>query len=302
MDNQQGNFIIRFWYIRLNYISFSMKDKIKILRENGLSINKIARECNLANYIVRDVLLEIGMPPKFVNKGAGRRRKYKVNDEFFKVIDSENKAYILGLLFADGCVHSRKNQVSITLKKSDASILFDMQSVMESDYPIVYSQSRYSSEYRLTEKARLSITSSYIISDLLRLGCVERKSDILTFPEIREDLVHHFLRGYFDGDGTVYNTKTGNYLRFGIISTLEFCTGYLNYLPVTKVNIKKENRTSKNVYYFTIARQKELENLYDYLYSNSSICLERKFNVFQKHFNRRPSSTIIEKPRKRVMV
>lgn len=224
----------------------------------------------------------------------GRPRKYVVDDNFFSVIDTEKKAYVLGLMFADGCVMDR-GYISLALKSSDESLIEMVRDAMGSNNPILRHLSRYSNGFPMTEKSRMAIVSEQIILDLVRHGCVPRKSDVITFPEVPSELRRHFMRGYFDGDGTVFKASTGT-ISFGIISTREFCEAYAGHLPLTKqLKLYKEARSQKNVWEIKAAG-KQLGAVYDFLYSGATIWLERKKNVFREWFDREPSETIIRTP------
>lgn len=58
------------------------------------------------------------------------------------------------------------------------------------------------------EYSRIQISSKTLTADLLKLGCTPRKSLTLKFPNDgifkSNDLIRHFIRGYFDGDGSVF--------------------------------------------------------------------------------------------------
>lgn len=120
----------------------------------------------------------------------------------------------------------QKNVIAVTLKRADEKLLLDILNCMNSNYKLFYTKERYSKEHPYTEKVVLSICHKRLHDDLIRLQCTSNKSLTLTFPKfISSDLISHFIRGYFDGDGTIYQDKKG-YYRFGIIGTKEFCEDY----------------------------------------------------------------------------
>ncbi|MCA9381733.1 LAGLIDADG family homing endonuclease [Candidatus Dojkabacteria bacterium] len=275
-----------------------MKEQVKLLREKGLGINKIAKQLHIANYKVKEYLIELGLHVSSTSNKNGNNRKYFIDDDLFSKIDTEFKAYLLGLLYADGSVDVKKNGFSISLQELDKDILLKIKDGLNTKYPIHYHDSRYSKNHKFTTKVSLCPTNAKVVQDLIKLGCVPNKSDILKFPTSNQvpcELIHHFIRGYFDGDGTVYITNTG-YIHFGIISTLEFCTDLLSYLPCDKVKISKENRSNKNVWYFTVAKRKDVKSIYDYLYKDATIYLQRKYDKFKNFYLEKPSTTIIETP------
>jgi hypothetical protein len=269
-------------------------NEIEVLRKEGFGIKKICQTLKLGTRKVMNELKLLGLNTTSNAINSGRKRKYSINHNFFTTIDSEEKAYILGFIYADGSVSDVNNTLNITLKASEKLFLEAINHMMGSDYKLHMNKGRYNSLCPVTEKVVLSICSKQIVNDLISLGCTPRKSDTLQFPFIREDLMCHFMRGYFDGDGTVF-LHLKKYIRFGIIGTYEFCKSYIDVLKLD-VTIYKEKRTDKNVWYINIGNKKTVFKIYNFLYKEHSICLKRKYDVFNNHFNKEPSTTIMEIP------
>lgn len=261
---------------------------VKSRLEENLSLNKLARKFKISSYTVREVLVEAGLIPKERNHLlTGRKIKYSVDNNFFSIIDTEEKAYILGFVYADGSVNERYKQMVIGLKYDDKEILEKISKSMSSTFPITINYGSYSKNYPKTKKCAINITSHQIFYDLCNIGCVPRKSDILIFPEnIPDELIHHFMRGYFDGDGTVYDVKSEkNGIKMGLISTKEFCDSFLDKLPYDgKAKTRKEYRSKKNVWYFTIGGYNMVKKIYEFLYKDATIFLDRKKKVFDNFY------------------
>ena len=221
---------------------------------------------------------------KFLRKNNIERKKkaqYTENEDFFHDIDSEEKAYYLGFICADGSIN--KNRISITLNTKDIDILFKFKSLLKTTAPVnshIYSDKRNSTIIHTTS---IQIYSKKMISDLSVLGVNKNKSKQLRLPSINENLIRHFLRGLFDGDGHISG-------QCSLISTYECLDDIIVFLKI--FNIKVNNyreiiNKEKNVYkiYFGKDRIKFL-NL---LYSNSNVYLERKYNAYlnesKKHDN-----------------
>lgn len=203
-------------------------------------------------------------------------RKYKINDDYFENIDNEHKAYWLGFLMADGYVQNgdknHSGRVNIHLQSRDVELLKKFKKDTEATYPIRMGINSYG-----TPDCKFEFRSQKMVEDLIRLGCNNKKSLTLKFPEIEEILLPHFIRGYFDGDGSI--CSNGNAGRvFKIISTLNFVEKLQNIL-VRECNLKY---TKLDVHYNGINRtvryvgEKQLFKIYNYLYSNASLFLERK--------------------------
>lgn len=123
-----------------------------------------------------------------------------------KNIDSPEKAYLLGLFYSDGCIHSNDGTyyASITLHEKDKYLL----DIIVNKFPF----------FRLSKMVNhawcIVCSRKAIVEDLQANGMYFRKStdnkELLRLPNLNEEIMHHFIRGYFDGDGSVYKQKLGN--------------------------------------------------------------------------------------------
>lgn len=200
---------------------------------------------------------------------------YSFNHDIFKVIDTEEKAYWLGFLYADGCIRNDKG-LDLCLAAKDKNHLEKFKNFMESNKNIKFRKS--SNSYRL------SIDSIELVQDLIRLGCFQNKSLILDFPtnkQVPEHLIHHFMRGYFDGDGCIYFGKDKS-LRFILVGTNMFLNKYEEYI------LKILNRNNPNKRSYTGSAEelhyggnKQVKKIFNFLYKDATIYLERKFEIFK---------------------
>ena len=134
--------------------------------------------------------------------------KYNYDINYFKVINTEEKAYWLGFIYADGCITSDiRQQLIIELCKQDRIILERFIDCINGNNKI------YENKYSY----RLSICQKDFTNNLLNKGVFPKKSLLLEFPStdiIPTQLIRHFIRGYFDGDGCIscnqYYNKTQN--------------------------------------------------------------------------------------------
>lgn len=124
-------------------------------------------------------------------------RKYNINQDYFKTW-SHNMAYVLGLWFADGCIYGNK-MFDITLHKKDKYILKKVAEELKYEGPLY--------DYVDRQAARINFSCKVIYEDIITLGGMERKSLALKFPEVPKKYLPDFIRGYFDGDGSVMNLK-----------------------------------------------------------------------------------------------
>ena len=189
------------------------------------------------------------------------RRRAKVNDDFFSQ-DTAESFYWAGFLAADGCVLNTK-RTSVWLSKKDLNQIQKLKTALNYSGKISYSARRKA--YGIT------VTSEKIVEALKRFNVVPRKSLILTFPEWLKEhqLVNHFLRGYFDGDGS-FSVKSGKYvktIKFALRGTVEFLNSFQNIL---NTNCKTGN---KKVYLYDsigsleYSGRKKVSKIIDFLYS-----------------------------------
>lgn len=110
-------------------------------------------------------------------------------------IDTQEKAYLLGLFYADGNVGINQTQCRIELKLEDKELIFHLQKL----FPFFYIH------YDRGTKIELGNYQKTLKEDLVFNGCLPRKSfenkENIHMPDINKDLIRHFIRGYFDGDG-----------------------------------------------------------------------------------------------------
>lgn len=133
------------------------------------------------------------------------KRTHNYDENYFDEINTPEKAYFLGLLYADGCnvEHPSTGELSISLQIEDRIVIDKLKEEMKSDYPLNI-QKRIDENHK--DKIRFYVYGKHIAEALDKQGCVKRKSLILTWPTIQqvpEELLSHFMRGYFDGDGCI---------------------------------------------------------------------------------------------------
>lgn len=225
--------------------------------------------------------------------------KYKFNEDFFKDINTENRAYWLGFLYADGCIVDMKlkdgtkipQTVQISISINDIEILYKFMKDIELDKNI-YIGTQYNKK-SITQYCRLQVGSSVMCSDLIKHGCFPRKTYTLKFPyEIPEELIRHFIRGYFDGDGSIYLCERMQYDRRRGKEYLQqnFCCnfqGTYDFLKSLETVLNRNNIITRpirnghgNVYSLDFGRRDSMINFFHYIYDDCNVCLNRKYNKF----------------------
>jgi len=212
-----------------------------------------------------------------------KSRAHKVDENFFNKINSEGKAYLLGLIFADGSVSSKKSYINLTL--NDEKLLKICKKLLKTDRHLYsYNNKSYS----------LIIGNKKLHQTLIKLGVLQRKSwKELSLPSIPKNLMCHFLRGVHDGDGSFFLDKREGGKYCYLVSS--FCCGSYRFLTEiknyteSKLNVTfqkvrfddKGNATGS--YQLRLSRKKDIKKFTDYLYKNANYYMDRKYD-FVKNF------------------
>lgn len=210
-------------------------------------------------------------------------RKYNCNDNFFSS-DNELSFYVAGFIAADGCVQqyagcSKVSDIRIKLSKNDKNHLEDINIILGSNRAI----KDYKNEY--TGASELRITSKEMCQDLFeKFNIVPRKSKIYTFPNFikQHKLVNHFMRGYFDGDGSFYIQKQSNEkVCFGLRGTESFLTDYRSILEKYCDFGTRTNKMpiSGGCCQLAYGGNRNIIKIANFLYNDATIFLNRKREV-----------------------
>ena len=259
------------------------KDRIFDLYNQGHNGKDISRILGFKNH---QPIYNFFRKYNLANKERVYKRKYTLKEEYFKVINTEQKAYILGFICADGYV--AKDRLCIVLSQKDVEILETIKKEFGSNQVLSFYQSSnpYDKE-KLCDMVKLQISSKRFVEPLIKMGLADDKtytlnSSILKF--IPKYLVKDFLRGYFDGDGNVmYGRKyiSGRKFNINICGNEEFLLNtYQKFFPSTnKMYFEKK---SKQTYTWKLSSREKVEKFLDWLYKNSKIHLKRKYKVYLK--------------------
>lgn len=246
-------------------------DEIKRLYEDGRTLEEIIQLLNLncTSSAIRGLLIRRNVQLR--NRG----KQSNFNEDYFNVIDNEHKAYWIGFIYADGNV--TKNRLRIEVQSQDIEIINNIRNDLCSTNKII--------EIKNNNKNNVAIgfCSNKTVKDLNKYGIVENKTFKLKgIPNIPDNLIKHFIRGYFDGDGTVYINSKADSLRVGFYGTKELLMSvqkYLNEKIETSLNLIYEK---SGCWLLSYAKLSDIKKIYDYLYSDSELFLKRKKLKFQE--------------------
>lgn len=124
-------------------------------------------------------------------------RKYKMNQNYFNKIDSNDKAYWLGLLTADGSV-TLKDAITISLQRNDKYLIELFSKYLNSSYLIKDNESLTKSG-KTSYMSTLYMTSKIMTKDLRDLGLNHNKTLKEIYPNIDDKYFSSYIRGLIDG-------------------------------------------------------------------------------------------------------
>ena len=261
-------------YCCMNYTT--LIENLKAAEEeyvaSPIGIREISKKYGFQRQVFTGWLLAKGISVE--NKRASK----SCDIHYFDSIDTEEKAYWLGFLFADGAItqHQHSYDIELSLKLEDKNHVEKFAKALKKDH--VNSNSTY--------RSRCILGSKHIFDVLSLYGCTPKKSLTLKFPDKSvfkdESLVRHFIRGYVDGDGCLsYADKKHSRANVSVLGTENFLNGIQSYYGTNRklyLNNKNNNITKvlsfsgKNAFAFT-----------DYLYRDSTIYLDRKYKKYLEY-------------------
>lgn len=257
------------------------EEVVKKLYLTGNSAYTISKIFKCSEGAIQKVVKRLGIMRS--HSEACRKRTNKPtgikNESFFESIDTEEKAYWLGFLMADGCVNLKANRVQLALAETEPLEKFK-KSIKSNQEIKKYTRKDGHVSYRF------DTTSEKMCNDLIKHGCIPNKTHILKFPQIKKELVHHLIRGYFDGDGSIFfNKPKVNYIKptICIVGNEDFLKGLKENLNMTEYNMSLRIRhpeRNNNIRFFTLDGKRACKKFFNFVYKDATIYLERKYLKF----------------------
>ena len=243
--------------------------------------------------------------------------KREIRHDFFKNIQTEMQAYMLGFHAADGSLDEERKMFRLKLSEKDAEIV--------NLYKIISPEARtfksdgYESKATVRDRTikigaifGIEITSKILVGDLVDLGFGYRKTYAENnLPNIPEHLMRHFIRGYFDGDGCItfgirepkpielQTPKDSKKVRvtqsFQIDSkTITIINDMISFFKKYNINLNYNYLKRDGMHRMCTASKKEVEKIFHFLYDDSNFYLKRKFNKFNYYVNTEVSQIITD--------
>ncbi len=267
------------------------EEKICNLYSDGNSLVTISKIYNVSTKPIFRILKKHHIKTRRV----GHPKIYKCNENIFQE-NTEQSFYLAGFIAADGTIKKQKysNILKISLSAKDKSHLEKIQKLLDNDSPIkLYSYKpknniivNNNALYEKYSYVELTITSSKICKDLERFNIVSNKTYKYDLPEwlVQHPMFNHFIRGYIDGDGTISSSLRKKYnkpqISLSLIGNYEVLLKINNAFVKIGANNSKINHkpNTKQTYKIRYGGNIQLQKIGKFLYKNSTIHLDRKFN------------------------
>lgn len=253
------------------------KEKKEIIvafyKQKPTTIENVAKTFSISSPSIIKILDEY----KVKRYSKARLFSPDLDEHYFENIDTERKAYFLGLIITDGCVHSAKGKqplLSIALKDDDEYLLEEFRREVNSNKKITHDGRGC---------AEIHILSRTMTDDLKKYGVIPNKSMATVFPKnIPKEMYQHLIRGILDGDGSIsYYARPS---RKSHVKAVRFCQGNETFLQdlvnflyenngIQKVNIYKEKNHLCSIAY---RKDTSMIGIIDYIYGDAHIYMKRK--------------------------
>lgn len=236
------------------------------------------------------------------------RSKREVRHEFFKNIQTEIQAYILGFFAADGSVDEERKTFRVKLCEEDIDTVNLIAEYISPESRRFHIDSyeikgRNDKTYTGRPQEGIDINSSILVTSLNDLGIGYKKTySDLHIPVISTELIPHFIRGYFDGDGSIIGwiaSEKGKTDRFRF--KFEICAksstileDIINFFKLHDIKINLNYLTRDDMYRLSTSSKKEVTKIFNLLYSDSNFYMVRKFNKFNYYVNTEVSQLLID--------
>ena len=209
------------------------------------------------------------------------KNKTTIHKENFFSEFTEESVYMLGYLEADGSFKIDKETIRVYFQTTDKDISFLEKLKQTVGYSGKLGISKNIANKKIYYKARFTVSSKAWKKDLDKIGYRNNK-----IPDIPDSLIHHYIRGYFDGDGSIYfekqSLKNKSNFVFSSQKLAEQFKDILDSKGIRSSNIHKKSN-SNQCWYFTLS-YKQTEKLREFMYQGGSLYLERKYKAFLNNY------------------
>jgi len=263
-----------------NKLTEEQINEIVSLYQQDTSISQLAKQYEVSYPNIRKLLLKRNLLK--VNPKHRRLKNPNLDLELFKKIDTSFKAYLLGLICADG--HISKN-VEITLQEKDKELLECIKTRIGMTSDLIFKKGVGGNRQNAY---RLFICSKEIVNQLNIIGLTNNKTEDLSIQvldHVPNSLLRDFVRGFFDGDGCITETKNEYDLNLiGCQSFIEPLKDLLETVLGIHFSITKHGTTSY-IRTIRVSGRYQCIKFAEWMYAGSTIYMQRKYDKYQELVN-----------------
>ena len=245
---------------------------------SGIKMKDVELKYNISNVTIYKYMKKLN-----INYKSQHGRIHSFSQNYFDIIDNEHKAYWLGYLYADGCISKINSydklpgRIKLNLSTEDRVIIETFLKDIKAD-TIKIKDYIPKGTYSTNSMSTASINSTSLCKGLLQHGVFPNKTNNLVFPwnSLQPNLYNHFIRGLFDGDGSIHEnfTITSNKELLLDIQKILVINCNLNILELIPYKNKPKS------FDLQYGGRLQLQRIFEYLYKDSTIHLQRKYDKF----------------------
>lgn len=267
-------------------VSDDVRGDILATYAGGVNASAVARLFGVSQKTVFNVLEGNGVTARGLEETT---RNPNHRHDFFSAIDTDAKAWALGLLAADGNVSRRSNSIHLSLKAGDADAVEKLRALVCPTAPVVRRASRDSHTRLMTEYAHLTWNSKQTKEDLARCGVTPAKSKTLVPWAGPEHLLPAYWRGILDGDGSwsIYGRK-GYVIRrhsLSLTGTRAVAEGFRDFV-FARVGVIPSVCPSRTAWVCMVSNMTAIKAIVPIIYSNATVWLDRKRRLAEQILTR----------------
>ena len=248
------------------------------------SIIKLSKIYNYSESVIKNNLIKNGIHIRDLRES----HELPYDKTYFEKIDTPNKAYWLGFIYADGSI-SKRNIFSIKLTINDKEHLYKLKEDMNAKH--IIGEYEMETQYGHVKYCMFNIHNIQLCEQLKKLGVNQNKTQECNFPNeniIPKKYIWDFIRGFFDGDGSVYKSNIQwrnikyQYPSISFTGTEHMLSSILKEIKKyydTNTSVRKYYN-DKSVYDLKFGGSNLVNTIYHLLYDNAQTYLERKKEVF----------------------
>jgi DNA-binding MarR family transcriptional regulator len=242
----------------------------------GINSEELGRQLKIDSCTVLRILKRNNIT---VKSNSESKRQFELDETILDNIDSEEKAYFLGLLYSDGNVSKKNNDISIRLLSKDKEVLQQLSNYFYGQDRITIAENK-----KKQEIATFRMVSKKLKQRLIEIGCPPNKTFIIKYPEnLDPSLDRHFIRGVIDGDGSVFDYKSPTISVTGTENLLFKMSEIIEQNLNIKCKIAKRldyRLRDVNILDISYRGYSKFKILGEWIYNDATIKMQRKYDNY----------------------